>query len=88
MVPHPDLDAYDIEVDKVRYAEGIDTVTGFAITFGYNIHFLWQLSIGDIDTFDPTTVNMDDVRTLLHENGLAEWLRLWPSMSSKAPLQP
>ncbi|KAF2470713.1 alpha-D-mannose-specific plant lectin [Lindgomyces ingoldianus] len=57
-----ELGSYDIDLSRVSYAEGINTLQdNNAITFGYNIHFPQAINL------DRTSPSRDDVWWILHE---------------------
>ncbi|KAL2840934.1 hypothetical protein BJX68DRAFT_271401 [Aspergillus pseudodeflectus] len=54
--------SYDIDLSRVSYVEGIDTVqAGNAITFGYYVYFPRKLNL------DRTNPDRSDVHWMLHE---------------------
>ena len=58
-----ELDAYDVDVTAIGYAENIDTLQdGFAVTIGNNIHFPGAINLGENGPGSE-----GDVKTMLHE---------------------
>jgi Domain of unknown function (DUF4157) len=56
-----DLDAYDVDMNLVHYAENISTFEDNAVTIGYNIHFPREISI------ERESIDSDDLEWILHE---------------------
>ncbi len=65
---------YNIDFDKVRYATGIDTVHGQAITIGNNIYFPRSIDFNDRSDLHWMLHELEHVRQYKVHNGIAPFL--------------